>query len=127
MTYGLRIIVAWLQKNDFVYEPCNGDSPGRNLRFQHGVWVRIAGDFDLSVQTHTDIVCTAFAETALLFKKQMIPKWDALKWNTPEALFEDFDELRNRLKDYVYEEEARRFVLADGSVVKLDDAEDGGC
>lgn len=103
-TYSLSLITEWAQKNNFSfkYSSANVDF----LIVEHGIRLALPGKFKLSIQTHPIIVNSAFAETALIYKGNVVYTYDIMEYDdcqrfeSPTELFSHIVELNELLEDH---------------------------
>lgn len=92
-TYCLRLVTAFLKKEGIPFDYNSAMVGGMSL-YEHGCRVDVDDTYKLSIQTHSDVVGSSFAETAL---QNMVTHnicydgthgyYDVRRWNTPEELF----------------------------------------
>lgn len=116
-SYSLKLVIDWLKTKDIQYKYAS--CPIGHGFTEHGVRVKLGGDCELSVQTHPDIAGPAFAETALMYNNDIAYvlnyKWDVIRWDTPESLFEHIENMVNLLAQPETLDQIRAELSADTS------------
>lgn len=99
-SYSLGLVLKWVKEKGYAFKYA---SAGVGIGFtNHGIRLALGNEFELSIQTHTDIVGSSFAETALFYKNKMVYilayEWDVCRWNTPDDLFTHIEEMLEEVK-----------------------------
>lgn len=99
-TYTLRIVTDFLRSNNIEFK-YSSSRVGFGF-YEHGCRIQIDDTYQLSIQTHTDVVGESFAETALQNKvTQRIVEdgtfdyYDVKRFDTPQDLFDHIKEVLN--------------------------------
>lgn len=97
-TYALSLVTEFLKENGIEYAH---NSANIGICFnEHGCRVKVNDTYQLSIQTHTDVVGSSFAETALqnTTTKKIVYDgthgyYDVKRWAKPVQLFDHILEL----------------------------------
>jgi hypothetical protein len=102
-TYSLRIITTFLQENGIEFNYCNS-RVGIGM-YNHGCGVKLDDTYKLSIQTHTDIIGSSFAEVALQNVKTQQLVYDGtygfgdvIRFDTPQDLFDNILEVQGKAR-----------------------------
>ncbi len=91
-TYPLRIITNWCKYKGIEFRYCSY-SKRVNFFYEHGIRIQF-NNYELSVQTHPEVACWAFAET--LKSNDMTSD---VRHDSPKTLFEYIEELIDKNKN----------------------------
>ena len=97
-TYCLSLITAFLKSKNIQYKH-NNAGVGFAL-YNHGCRAKLSEKYSLSIQTHTDVVGSDFAETALIDTEKQkhvndgtFSYYDCLRFGTPDELFKHIEDV----------------------------------